>query len=685
MNTFYNDLAMITAGIALVSGLINLMTGLSKEGERTELIFGIICLCGFMFLIVPPSGFVLLDKPPYDVEVIIKRVFIFAYYALLPSFIESYSNYKKRYITYTIVILLVASYISMALTKSDATAWFYISRIPLGLIGYYGLVASIKGIRNKQLKHGQWLLAVMIIYGVLFLVSAFNMVEMGFFESLLGVNVFFPTHLNLLAFIFLMSIRLLANTQEKLRLEKHLHWQDARWNSLVKNMELMIVELDKGGNIKYLNPYALRKLGYSEEKELLHRNWFERFSEKEDAQTSRLQYQKSLAEHKSLLESNFVLKTKNNNNLVVNWTNVFVLNPDDTLKGIMKIGFDITDEVNAFEQVKLLKNELERENLLLKAEKLGEETEHDLIGQSDAILYAIQKSKQVAATPAGVLLLGETGSGKELFANLIHRNSPRQNKVFVKVNCAALPSELIESELFGHEKGSFTGAIASRKGKFEIADGGTIFLDEIGELPLALQAKLLRVLQSGEIERIGGQQVHKVDVRVIAATNRNLQQEVRSGKFREDLYYRLNVFPITIPPLRKRKSDIPLLISHFVRKYSGELKKEVLEVSKADLARLCEYSWPGNIRELVNLIERSMIISKGPKLELDWQMELPGNSFNRDGGIVLMEDVERAHILKILTDCNWKINGEDGAASKLGLNPSTLRSRIKKLNIVRQG
>jgi PAS domain S-box-containing protein len=682
MELFYLNLALVTAGMALVSGLINLIAGLNKEGEKTELVFGILCLCGFLFLILPPGGFVLEDNPPYAADLKFKRIFIWAYYALLPFFIEYYSNYKKRFVSYSIVFLLAISYISMFFTKNDHAAWFYISRVALGLILYYGMAASIYGIREKKIREARWLMAAMIIYGILYLISTVNLVEMQAIERVLGVTVFFPSHLNMIAFIVIMGIRLRVNTQEKLRLEKQVRWRDTRWNLLVKNMELMIVELDSDARIMFLNPYALRKLGYKQETELLKKNWFEQFAANEDGAILNAFYQKSMIEQTPMPGVNTKLKTRDGDNLVVNWTNVFVYNKDDSIRGIMKIGMDNTEQVKSFEQIQMLKNELEKENLLLKSEKLGAQTEHDLIGQSDAILYAVQKSKQVATTNAGVLLLGETGSGKELFANLVHRNSFRNNHVFVKVNCAAIPNELIESELFGHEKGAFTSAIATRKGKFEIADGGTIFLDEIGELPLALQPKLLRVLQAGEFERIGGHQVIKVDVRVIAATNRNLQQEVRAGNFREDLFYRLNVFPITIPPLRNRKDDIPLFISHFVNKYAKEFNKEVYEVSKADLTRLCEYSWPGNIRELINLVERSVIVSRGTQLEIDWQMETSGNS-NGNNAKVLMEDVEKAHILKILQECNWKINGDDGAASKLGIHPSTLRSKLKKLQIER--
>ena len=231
----------------------------------------------------------------------------------------------------------------------------------------------------------------------------------------------------------------------------------------------------------------------------------------------------------------------------------------------MSIGLNITDQEIAFEQVETLKMELEKENLLV-TEQLPTESAPGIIGQSEAILYVVQKAKQVATTHATVLLEGETGVGKELFADLIHQESYRNNKPFIKVNCAALPAELIESELFGHEKGSFTSAVQARKGRFELADTGTIFLDEISELPLALQPKLLRVLQSGEFEKLGGQQTIKVDVRVVSATNRDLSKEVKDGRFREDLYYRLNVFPITVPPLRNRREDISLLVAHYVKK-----------------------------------------------------------------------------------------------------------------------
>ena len=322
-----------------------------------------------------------------------------------------------------------------------------------------------------------------------------------------------------------------------------------------------------------------------------------------------------------------------------------------------------------------------KQNLFVQENETYLTNDDGIIGKSEATIYAIQKALQVANTHASVLLEGETGVGKELFANLIHKHSNRNSKPFIKINCAALPAELIESELFGHEKGAFTGALNIRIGRFELANGGTIFLDEIGELPLFLQPKLLRVIQTGEFERIGGRETIKVDVRIISATNRDLATEVKAGRFREDLYFRLNVFPVTIPPLRNRKEDIPMLVSHYVKIFCNEHNKHVENISKADMIRLCEYAWPGNIRELINVIERSIISSADNTLKLDWlKISILSDEERITSSI---EGIEKAHILKVLKECHWKINGDDGAAVKLGLHPNTLRSRLKKLNIIR--
>jgi formate hydrogenlyase transcriptional activator len=333
----------------------------------------------------------------------------------------------------------------------------------------------------------------------------------------------------------------------------------------------------------------------------------------------------------------------------------------------------------ALSEIEHLKAQLETDYSYLREEIKLSHNFDEIIGRSDVLKRILYKVEQIAPTDATVLLLGETGVGKELFARAIHNASPRKERPLVKVNCAALPSTLIESELFGHEKGAFTGAQSRQVGRFELAHGTTLFLDEVGELPVGLQAKLLRVLQDGEFERVGSSHTIRVNVRVIAATNRNLEAEVRKGSFREDLWYRLNVFPITIPPLRERKEDIALITIFLVNKCARRFGKPIKSVPQKVLHTLEKYPWPGNVRELENIIERSVIISQGPMLVV----ELPGAQHEALSESKKVEDIERTHILKVLRDTSWKIEGARGAAQILGLNPGTLRSRMKKFGIQR--
>jgi transcriptional regulator with GAF, ATPase, and Fis domain len=294
----------------------------------------------------------------------------------------------------------------------------------------------------------------------------------------------------------------------------------------------------------------------------------------------------------------------------------------------------------------------------------------------------LRKIEQVAPTEATVLIHGETGTGKELIARAVHDRSRRKGRPLVKVNCGSIPSGLVESELFGHEKGAFTGATQRRIGRFELANGGTIFLDEVTELPIDTQVKLLRVLQEGEFERVGSSQTLKVDVRVIAATNRDLQEVVRSGMFRADLYYRLNVFPLEVPPLRERKDDIPLLVNFFLGRFGKKLGKEIHGVPQKAMASLTSYSWPGNIRELQNVVERAVVLASGPIVNVDDSM-MRGDDGAQVSPVETLENVERNHILRALNETAWVIHGKKGAAEILGINPSTLRSRMEKLGIKR--
>jgi DNA-binding NtrC family response regulator len=310
-----------------------------------------------------------------------------------------------------------------------------------------------------------------------------------------------------------------------------------------------------------------------------------------------------------------------------------------------------------------------------------------IIGKSHQMLTVLDHIGIVAPLDTSVLVLGESGTGKERIAKSIHYLSPRKNKPLVVVNCASMPATLIESELFGHEKGAFTGAIEKRTGKFELADGGTIFLDEIGEMPAELQVKLLRVLQEQEIERIGGKGPIKIDVRIVAATNRNLEKEVEEGRFRLDLYYRLFVFPIIIPPLRERKEDIPVLTSHFLERYAQKSGKKITDVSPDVMSQLLEYHWPGNVRELEHFIERSVLLTDGPVIKHAYlpkfqnKQESPVFAEVKNDRLKTIDEHAREHILEVLKRCNGKISGKDGAASKLGLPPSTLHSKMQKLGI----
>ena len=347
----------------------------------------------------------------------------------------------------------------------------------------------------------------------------------------------------------------------------------------------------------------------------------------------------------------------------------------------------------AFREIRELKEQLSKEKLYLEDEIRAEMNFSQIIGSSPSLRKALKRVETVAPTDSTVLIYGETGTGKELIARAIHDLSPRRAKPFVKLNCAAIPTGLLESELFGHEKGAFTGAIAQRIGRFEVADGGTIFLDEIGEIPLELQTKLLRVLQEREFERLGSSRTIRTDARLIAATNRDLEAMVSEQKFRSDLFFRLDVFPVHVPALRERDGDIPLLVRHFTQQFSRRMKKAVETIPSAAMDALCRYQWPGNIRELQNVVERAVIISTGPALSVDVaDLKFPkishpdekaiGTKSETNGGLHnVLQQTERQQILQALKQCNWVVAGPHGAAARLGMNRSTLQLRIRKLGI----
>ncbi len=485
-----------------------------------------------------------------------------------------------------------------------------------------------------------------------------------------------------LGLILMMSLDLVRGVAKTSLLAQELASMEHRWQSFMENIHLLVTRLDASGRINYVNPQYREATGFSQD-ELIGRQFTEMTGE--DGQANG---QSASVPH---LESK--LLTKSGPPILVAWSRVTLKDNDGQPSGTLAIGADITQQAEAqaardraLREIQELKARLEEENIYLRQELEADQEFSQIVGQSNPIRYVILTMRKVAATEATVLIEGETGVGKELVARAVHSLSARSRQPFIRLNCAALPSSLVEAELFGHEKGAFTGADRMRRGRFELANNGTLFLDEIAELPLEVQAKLLRVLENGEFERIGSSETHKVNVRLIAATNHNLSRDVGAGNFREDLYYRLNVYPITVPPLRKRSEDIPLLVQHFVTRLSQKHRKRFREIPAQAMRELCAYDWPGNVRELINVIERALIMSREPILRLPEPLgagtpEHEAEQFSEER--VPLEEIEKRYIRQTLESTGWKIGGPGGAAEILGLKEGTLRSRLKKLGVQR--
>ena len=477
-----------------------------------------------------------------------------------------------------------------------------------------------------------------------------------------------------------------SDVTERVAAQQAVRESEARFRYMADSAPVMIWVSDADKRCTYVNKQWLGFTGRSIQQEL-GSGWAEGIHP-EDAERSFNTFTESFAERKPF-EMEYRLRRKDGEYRWIYDTGFPRFSIDNVFLGYIGSCLDITErkesEVKlrqAHEELKELKNQLEAENVYLQEALQLDPTFGEIVGQSDAIKYVLFKITQVAPTDTTVLITGETGTGKELVARAIHGASSRKDRPLIKVNCGALAPSLIESELFGHERGAFTGAGARKLGRFELANGGTIFLDEIGELPLELQVKLLRVIQESEFERLGGTKTIKTDVRIIAATNRNLKVEVENGNFREDLWYRLNVYPITVPPLRQRKEDIPLLVEHFVNGYAKKFGKIITSISPRALQTFQTHSWPGNVRELANVIERAVIHAKGSVLHsidrFEETVEEPLFSAKT------LEEVEREYIIRTLENTGWRIEGPHGAANILGLNPSTLRTRMIKLGIQRR-
>jgi len=485
-------------------------------------------------------------------------------------------------------------------------------------------------------------------------------------------------------------------TQTENRLSETLQ----RLNFHIENAPLAVVEFNNHFQIIFWSNQAEKIFGWNAEEVMGKRIDQLRWVHKDDMHhVAELSAEMLASRRSSNIHVNRNYR-KDGSVIICEWYNSVLLNSKGKLISIQSLARDVTEQhrleaelARAFAEIKKLKDQLEAENIYLRDEIELREGFSEIVGTSDAIKSTIRKTQQVACKKTTVLLTGETGTGKGIFARFLHRESDRRDKPFVNVNCASLPANLIESELFGSEKGAFTSSIARQIGRFELANNGTIFLDEIGELPMEMQAKLLKVIEEEEFERIGSPHPIKVDVRIIAATNRDLQEEIKKGRFRQDLYFRLNIFPINIPPLKERRGDIPLLVKTYVTKFSKIHNKDIKRIPTKIMESLKNYHWPGNVRELINVIERAVIVSEGSELQLAEKIDaIPVHSIREDelpsvgsGETKALAEAEREHILKALLQTGWRVEGPRGAAQILDLHPNTLRARMKKLGIKRPG
>ena len=528
---------------------------------------------------------------------------------------------------------------------------------------------------------------------ILFLAAA------GLYAPLVDIGVLESPPLVSFAFLIVvlaMAVELTRDVARTATLSAEVKSSERRWRTLADNVQLLVVGLDRDRRINYVNPYVAQLTGFAAE-ELVGR----RIDEvgQSDLREGYVQAFEERLRGDLPPFSEARLRTRKGEERTVLFTSVILADAEGAPGGLLSIGRDVTEQRQAeasrdealektrraLAEVEDLKARLEEEVVELRGELRTVSGFDEIVGRSDALLYVLRRLEQVAPLETTVLIEGETGVGKDLIARAIHARSDRAGRALVKVDCTALPPNLIEDELFGHDKGAFTGADRMRRGRFELADGGTLFLDEVGELPLELQGKLLRVIQEGALERVGGDATIRVDVRIIAATNRTLGEEVHQGRFREDLFYRLNVFPLTVPPLRQRREDIPLLVQAFVRRFAAAQGKPVERIPQPVMDELLAYDWPGNVRELSNVIERSVITSTEGTLRLAAHLSeggapAPTAASNHRG---TLREVERAHIEQVLEETSWRIEGDGGAAQRLGLHPNTLRHRLRKLGIQR--
>jgi transcriptional regulator with PAS, ATPase and Fis domain len=668
------------AGIALTTGLSYVSFSLIKNGSREELFFGLFSSCAGIYYIL-----LSIDSVPNGLT----SIFATAMFVLFPWYLAYEARFIKKPLLWLITALGAAYFLSVLLGD-----FFGISKLPFFFSYSVYLLTSIYclgGLRYIFNSKNVPLWPFIFVTGYYILFTAEEVVSNSFEAQLPWRKLINFAYLDLfpVAIIAFKLSLLIYDHWIKTILQKEVDFYKNNINTILNQTTKFVISLDLDGSILFVNPYFEQL--FATGTPLLGKNFYQ-FISKETTSVCKEKVFKGDGS-----SGDIVCKLNTTNGIrTIAWSYVRLkANPSlQTKQYVTLFGTDISAQIEieeqlrkAYGQLKILKNKLLTENIQLRNDTMVNSNYGNLIGQSPNFNYVMNRVEDVADLDVPVLLEGDTGVGKELIANAIHVKSPRRDQPFVKVNCAAIPFDLIESELFGFEKGAFTGADRMKKGMFELANKGTIFLDEIGELALAVQPKLLRALQEGEIQRLGAERVIKVDVRILAATNRNLRDEMEEGRFRSDLYYRINVFPITLPPLRKRKEDIPLLVEAFCEEFCQKYAKDVKLISKSLMDDLVDYSWPGNIRQLRNVIERAVITSNESVLKLanelpsedNLSMEAQPNKEITEIGT--LEMFERNFITHALEHCNWKISGKDGAAQILDLPPSTLRSKMKKLGI----
>ncbi len=699
---------VVIGSVCLTLGLLYLLeASRRRDDRRSHLLFGLVALAAAANAFIEPWAYRSITVEQYSVALKSQVAVQILWWILLTCFLVSYSGIAWRGLALVSLVLLgLAAVIHLAsphgilFSDIESLSWFELPwgetyalalgrTHPLAWVGYAAILALMMLAFNtcvRLWRAGQKRPAQLLGASLAALIAA--MIH-GVLVDLLIVRTPYLMSVAFLGFVLVTGFALAMEAAQASELETEVAQREKRWRTLLEEVHLLVAGIDREGRIDYTNPEFQRVTGYAAE-DIVGRPVQEILSVGNRADVSKL-LEGALSRGDLQSEVQAELITKDGNRRTVIWSNVLISGSNHSPAAILSIGADVTDQLlaesardRALAEVQELKRQLERENLYLKEEIRVERGFSEMVGASRPLMYVLHKIEQVAKTDATVLIEGETGVGKELVGRAIHRASNRSARAFVTVNCAALPENLIESELFGHERGAFSGADRQRHGRFEVADGGTLLLDEIGDLPLDLQTKLLRVLEEGEFQRVGSSKTRRADVRVIASTNRDLQAEVDAGRFREDLFYRLNVYPITVPPLRDRPGDVALLVRHFVSGSALRLGKPIAEVPASVINELEAYDWPGNVRELKNVLERAVIVSAGESLRLPEPLGESSSSGSRAGGPdrpqTLVEN-ERRHIQAVLDATEGQVAGDGGAARILGLPASTLRSRMKKLGI----